>query len=177
VSTDPYEQFAEQSATAALRANRRAAEKRANKRVDGVWVVQSEKDAPMKPSAAEQDMLDQSQQMRMYRRWQREQVKVHLTDPYGEQWLEIMRVLSRVTLETGADELVAAVRNAGWLKEAPMASRVTALSRISNRIIWLRVTNGLAPIDDAMPGLDGIDPGEPLTVFELIRAELNVLTP
>jgi hypothetical protein len=61
------------------------------------------------------------------------------------------------------------VRNARWLLDADMATRQAALSAISSRLITLRLINGYPPIDDALPG-------EPDTVFQIVRDALKVMT-
>lgn len=50
-----------------------------------------------------------------------------------------------------------------------MATRQAVLSVISGRLITLRLINGYPPIDDALPG-------EPDTVFQIIRDALKVMT-
>ena len=127
----------------------------------------TEADAPTKLSATGQDVADRSRQLRHYRRWQRQQIKLHLAQPYDAEWRELARWLSRLTLDDD-DALVEYVRIARWLLEAGMAARQAALSVISGRIITLRLMNGYPPIDDALPG-------EPDTVFQEIRGILNVL--
>jgi hypothetical protein len=127
----------------------------------------TEADAPTKLSATGQDVADRSRQLRPYRRWQRQQIKLHLAQPYDADWRELARWLSRMTLDDG-DALVEYVCNTRWLLEAGMAARQAALSVISGRIITLRLMNGYPPIDDALPG-------EPDTAFQEIRTILNVL--
>jgi hypothetical protein len=61
--------------------------------------------APRKLSAAEQDVADQSRQLRSYRRWQREQTRLHLAQPHEAEWRELTRWLARMTLDDG-DALV-----------------------------------------------------------------------
>ena len=138
------------------------------KRVQGVTVLRSDQNAPLKLSAAEQDIAGQSRQLRAYRRHQREQVRLHLMQPHEAEWRELARWLARMTLDDG-DVLVEYVRNARWLLEAEMATRQAALSEISRRLITLRLINGYPPIDDALPG-------EPDTPFQVIRDMLKVMT-
>ena len=128
----------------------------------------AEADAPTKLSATAQDVADRSRQLRHYRRWQRQQIKLHLAQPYDAEWRELARWLSRLTLDDD-DALVEYVCNARWLLEAGMAARQAALLVISGRIITLRLMNGYPPIDDALPG-------EPDTVFQIVRDALKVMT-
>ena len=81
---------------------------------------------------------------------------------------ELTRWLARMTLDDG-DALVGYVRNARWLLDADMATRQAVLSVISGRLITLRLINGYPPIDDALPG-------EPDTVFQIVRDALKVMT-
>lgn len=127
----------------------------------------AEADAPTKLSATGQDVADRSRQLRHYRRWQRQQIKLHLAQPHESEWRELTRWLARMTLDDG-DALVEQVRNARWLLDADLATRQAALSVISERIITLRLINGYPPIDDALPG-------EPDTAFQAIRTILDVL--
>jgi hypothetical protein len=157
---NPFEALAEQQMVAATKARHRAAERRAAK------VVRSERDAPMKLSEAEQAQADQSAQFRAYRRWKRAEVEAVL-EPHQE-WKELSRLLRALSIENAAD-LIEYVRAAGWLHGADLKTRQTALSAIANIIIRLRIANGYAPIDDSLPG-------EPPTVFEIIRKELGTQT-
>ena len=61
------------------------------------------------------------------------------------------------------------MRNARWLLDTDMATRQAVLSVISGRLITLRLINGYPPIDDALPG-------EPDTVFQIVRDALKVMT-
>ncbi|MBO4228153.1 hypothetical protein [Bradyrhizobium neotropicale] len=161
---DPFAQAAEEIATAALKAKRRAAERRAAK----VKLVRSEKDAPMKLSEQEQKLADQSKQMRLYRAWKRSEFEAMLTGPNGTDWRVLATNLRRLTLDH-AEDLIAYVRGARWMRESDLRTRQAALALIANRIIRLRLENGLAPMDDSLPG-------EAMTAFEIIRSELRVLT-
>lgn len=166
VDIDPFAQAAQEMATSALKAKMRAGEKRAAK--SRLKVVQSEKDAPMKLSDQDQKLAEQSTQLRRYKAWQREQVKEHLQSRYADHWRTFARTLRDLRLDN-PDELIAYVRGAGWLHKADIEVRQTALSLIAGAIIRLRLVNGYAPMDDSLLG-------EPPTVFEIIRAELRVLT-
>ena len=72
----------------------------------------TEADAPTKLSATGQDVADRSRrQLRPYRRWQRQQIKLHLAQPYDAEWRELARWLSRLTPDDD-DALVEYVCNA-----------------------------------------------------------------
>ena len=165
-SDDPFEQFARESGTAYLKAQRRANEKRAATRA--VKVVQSEKDAPMKLSAMDQATAESSRQFRNYLRFKRAELREMLEGPDGKQWREMVKVLRSLTL-TGAGQLTGYIRQQHWLRDADLHTRQVALSLIAGAIIKLRLENGYAPFDDSL-----FD--EPPTVFQIIRSELRVMT-
>ncbi|MEY9235360.1 hypothetical protein ABIF78_007683 [Bradyrhizobium japonicum] len=154
---DPFEQAANEAMT--FTAKRRASK---------VKVVQSEDDAPMKLGPQEQKLADQSRQMRRYHAWKRDQYEQLLRGPQGEQWRALRRVLKHMTIADAA-QLVEYVRQQGWLLYANLHMRQVALSLIADAIIKLRIQNGYSPMDDSLPG-------EPPTVFEILRSELRVLT-
>ena len=162
--SNPFEQLADRQMVAATKAKHKAAETRVRKRE--VKVVQSEADAPMKLSDMEQKQADQSTQLRAYRRWKREEIK-SLLEPH-DGWRELSRIMRGLTIEQ-AEALVDLVRAATWLRGADLKTRQVALSVIADVIIRLRISNGYPPMDDSLPG-------EALTVFEIIRNELRVVT-
>jgi hypothetical protein len=161
---DPFAQAAQEIATSALKARMRAAARRESK----VKIVQSEKDAPMKLSELEQKVVDQSKQMRSYKAWKRAEFDEMLKGPNGDDWRILSTILRRLTINNG-EELIEHIDGAGWLLDADLRTRQIAIALIANRIINLRLENGLAPMDDSLPG-------EEPTVFEIIRSKLRVLT-
>ena len=156
-----FEALANAQMVAATKAKHRAAEKRATAKI-----VKSERDAPMKLSDIEQAQQDKSTQLRAYRRWKREEIK-SLLEPH-DGWRELARLLRGMTIDD-ASKLVDHVRAATWLHGADLKTRQTALSVIASTIIRLRLANGHPPMDDSLPD-------EAMTVFEIIRNELQVLT-
>jgi hypothetical protein len=166
VGLDPFEQAAQEMATSAHKARRRAVEAREAK--SKVKIVQSEKDAPMKLSELEQKVADQSKQMRSYKAWKRAEFDAMLAGPNGNDWRILSTILRRLTIDD-SEALIEHIKGARWLLDADLRTRQIALALIANRIINLRLENGLSPMDDSLPG-------EPLTAFEIIRAELKVLT-
>jgi len=161
-----FERFAETQMVAATKARHRTAEKRERNRQ--ARIAQSEKDAPMKLSPLEQAMADSSKQFRGYMRAKRAELKQLLHGPDGERWHELVNVLRALTLENG-DRLIDYVRQQRWLFDADLRTRQVAIGLIDDAIERLRVQNGYAPMDDALPG-------EPPTVFQIIRDELKVMT-
>lgn len=163
--SNAFERFAETQMVAATKAKHRAAETRERNRQ--AKVVQSEKDAPMKLSPMEQAMADSSKQFRGYIKAKRAELKQLLQGPDGERWRELVNVLRALTLEDG-DRLIDFVRRQR-LRDADSRARQVAIGLIDDAIDRLRVQNGYAPMDDALPG-------EPPTVFQIIRDELKVTT-
>jgi hypothetical protein len=161
--SNSFERFAETQMVRATKAKHKAAETRARNKV-----VQSEKDAPMKLGPLEQKMEDSSRQMRLYRRYKRAELRALLEGSMAEQWRALLQYLKALTIEHG-DALVDYVRHQHWLHDSDMDTRHTALSLIADAIIRLRVRNGYSPMDDSLPG-------ESPTVFEIIRADLRVMT-
>jgi hypothetical protein len=158
-----FEALAQQQMVAATKARHRAREKRA-----AAKVVKSERDAPMKLSAMEQEQADQSTQLRIWRAFHKAEMEAVRNGPHADDWRELERAVRALTIDN-PDALVAHVQAAKWLRKADFQTRRVALSMISNAIIRVRIANGYAPIDDSLPG-------EEPTAFEIIRNELRVLT-
>jgi len=161
--TNYFEALAQQQMVAATKARHRTAEKRA-----AAKVVQSEKDAPMKLSAAEQEVADQSTQLRAYKLWKREEIKALFAGPNGKQWLSLVGHVKAMTIENAPD-VMAWILAQQWLLEAPLHERQIALGAVGGAIIQLRIANGQSPMDDSLPG-------EEPTMFEIIRRELKTET-
>jgi hypothetical protein len=157
-----FEALAQQQMVAATKAKHRAAEKRAAK------VVNSERDAPIKPSAMEQDQIDKNVQLKLWRAYHREEINAVVNGPYQNDWRALLRVVKSLTIEN-PDAIVDYVRDAQWLRDADLQTRRVVLSMIARAIIQLREINGYPPIDDSLPG-------EQPTAFEIIRKELRTET-
>lgn len=158
-----FEALAQQQMVAATKAKHRATEKRA-----AVKVVKSERDAPMKPSAMEQDQLDKNAQLKLWRAYHREELNAVVNGPYRDNWRELVRVVRDMTFENPS-AVIGYVQHAQWLHDADIQTRRVVLSMIARAIIQLREINGYSPIDDSLPG-------EEPTVFEIIRKELRTET-
>ena len=93
-----------------------------------------------------------------------------VANAYGDDWRALVRKVKpaqrlwRITTRS-CDH----VKQAQWLHKSDLNTRRVAVSMIANVIVRLREVNGYAPFDDSLPGEDP-------TVFEIIRAELRVLT-
>ncbi|KRR21322.1 hypothetical protein CQ14_06645 [Bradyrhizobium lablabi] len=132
-----------------------------------VKLLQSDSQAPMKPSAQTQKLVDTNRQMRRYRAWKGEQFELIARGGSGEQWRELRMVLRLMSYEEIELRLVEHIRHQTWLLEADEETRAAALSLIHGAIIKLRIRNGYAPLNDSLPG-------EPPTAFERIRELLQV---
>ena len=165
IEPNPFEALAAEQMVEATKRKLEASRKRAEKRL----VVQSEDDAPMKLGPMEQQLEDQSRQMRSYRAYKRAEYDTMKQHPlYFSQWNEFTaRVLDLSPDNT--TEFVGYIAKQRWLLEAEISIRRLALSFLANRLIRLRLEQGLAPLDDSLPG-------EPDNLFITVRTLLRVLT-
>ena len=131
-----------------------------------VRVVKSDKDAPMKPSELMKKLEDQNRQVRNYRAWKKAEID-HMLHLHGDKWLFFTKMVKRLDFDSSVDDFLAELN---WLYVEDMPTRQIALAYIANHLINLRLKNGLSPIDDSLPG-------EELTLFEIIRHQLKILTP
>lgn len=130
-------------------------------------IAKSDKDAPMKLSAQEKHMQEQSAQAKMWRASKKEEIKKALHGPYGEQMEILYDITRRMTIDDG-DKLIDVLR-ALQLSGADEDTRYVALALIGASCIRVRIQNGFAPMDDSLPFSD-----EEPTVFEVCRAELGL---
>ena len=128
-------------------------------------VYRSDAEAPLVPGAQEKKQRDEARQVRIYRRHKRAEIRALLEGPYRVHWLQLSRVLRRLTIED-SDALVDYVKNAAWLRNADRLTRYIVLAAISHRIVRLRVINGYPEFDDSLPH-------EPPTAYETIRELLS----
>jgi hypothetical protein len=143
--TDPFAEFADQAIVAPRKARLHAAEKRAER----------------KRQAA---LEERSKLFRLWKRWHRERVDKLLAGPYGAAAQELARCLEALTLTSGS-ELIELVRRGPW-RDTDSDTRLEVLRLVDGALAHLRERNGLPPYDDALPG-------EPLTVFQIIREALS----
>ena len=142
---------------------RPAEKRRAAKRQAKLYT--SDKQAPLVPSAQEKKQRDATRQFRAYRRHKRAEIRALLEGQYRVPFLQLSRVLRRLTIED-TQPLLDYVEQAQWMVEADRVTRYIVLASISHRITKLRIQNGYAPFDDSLPG-------ELPTVYEIIRARLS----
>ena len=135
------------------------------KRKPTVKIVRSEREAPMVLRGAEKALAERSKQMSRAKRWINAETQAFLDGPWGKQIQQIESFLRLMTLEDG-ERLLDILDRLDWFRHADRNIRGYLLSSIDEAIINLRVDNGLAPIDDALPG-------EQLTIFQMIKVKLN----
>jgi len=162
---NPFEALAAEQMVEATKRRLEASRKRAEKRL----VVQSDDDAPMKPGVMEQKLINQSKQMGGYKVIKRAEFTAMKHHPlYFSQWNEYTaRVLDLSPDNT--NEFVGYIAKQRWLLEAEISIRRLALEFLDNRLIRMRLEQGLPPIDDSLPG-------EPDNLFITVRTLLRVLT-
>lgn len=164
---NPFEQLAQEQMVAATKRRIETNRKRAETRQ--AHVVQSEKDAPMKLGAMEQKLQDSSKQMRSYRAYKKAEYDAMKHHPvYADPWSELAQRTMALTLDN-TDEFANYIAAQHWLLEAEDDVRRVTLSFIANRLITIRLENGLPPMDDSLPFSD-----EEPTLFETIRQQLKV---
>jgi len=169
MNDNPFEALANEQM--AIATKRKLEQSRARAEKKQAHIVQSEKDAPMILGPQEQKLADQSKQARHYRAWKKAEFDAMAKHPlHYSNWNEYTaRVLDLTPDNT--NEFVGYIAKQRWLLEAEISIRRLALSFLANRLIRMRLEQGLAPLDDSLPFSD-----EPPTLFETVRTLLRVLT-
>jgi len=129
-----------------------------------VKVVRSEREAPMVPSGADKALAERSKQQRRANRWNKAQQQELLAGKFGFQVMQLMDFLKQMELGDG-NGLLRMVDDFKWFANADLSARAQILGLIDDAIIELRICNGYPPIDDALPG-------EPLTIFQIVKQKL-----
>ena len=114
---------------------------------------------------AEKALAERSRQMSRAKRWINAEAQAFLDGPWGKQIQQIELFLKSMGLDDG-ERLLDILDRLDWFHHADRNIRAYLLSSIDEAIINLRVDNGFAPIDDALPG-------EQLTIFQMIKVKLN----
>jgi len=167
MSTNPFEQLAAEQMAEATKHKLEAGRRRAEKKQ--AHVVQSDADAPYILGPQEQKLADQSRQMKSYRVWKKSEFDAMRHHPlHFSSWNEFTRRVRELTPDN-ADAFVGYVAKQHWLLEAELDIRRLALAFVANRLIRIRLEQGLAPMDDSLPD-------EPPTLFETIRNLLRTMT-
>jgi len=107
---------------------------------------------------------ERSRMFRLWKKWHRERVVKPLAGPYSAAARELADFLEMMSLTSGS-ELIELVHRGPW-RGADHVTQFEILRLIDGALAHLRERDGLPPFDDALPG-------EPLTVFQIIRAELS----
>lgn len=158
---NPFEAVAAAQLTAAAKRKHKDADRRAAKSV-----VQSDADAPMKGSPAEEARDVRSAQMANYRRHKADERDALCNGPYGEEATQLMAKLKKLTFDIdSACQLTKDVLAEPWLTQVDANTRQVVLSIVADHILRLRMRAGLSPFDDAIGD-------EPPTAFQIIRKGL-----
>jgi hypothetical protein len=145
MNSDPFATFADAAIVAPRKARMRAAETRAERK-------------------RQEALEERSKLFRLWQQWHRQQVEQLRIGPYGAVIQELGGFLETMSLESGTD-LIELVRRGPW-RDVDADTRFQVLRLIDAALMQLREKYGLPAFDDALPG-------EPLTVFQIIREELN----
>ena len=62
-------------------------------------VVKSERDAPMKLSAMEQDQADKNTQLKLWRAYHREEINAVINGTHQADWRALLRVVKALTID------------------------------------------------------------------------------
>lgn len=114
---------------------------------------------------AQADLEERASLLRGYNAWIRERRDELFAGPFGKE-CRALNALLRTMTPSSAPALVKFIENASWLKEADADTRHEVLAMVSNGITRVRLSAGLTPFDDALPG-------EPDNAFLIIRAHIQ----
>jgi hypothetical protein len=120
------------------------------------------------PRDQQKELADQARLMRAWKTWHAEQLDEALAGLHGAMVAELMTLLDRHELNSAA-ALLACVQRMDW-STVIYDVRLTALHQINQTISRLRERNGLAGIDDPLPG-------QPDNVFRRIKHMLFTPSP
>ena len=138
---NPFEALAERQLSAPVKAKHRAAEKRAAKRQ-----ILSDADAPMAPTQAEKDQQENTQLLRQWRRWHREQSDELLESGHGKDYRGLLLILRTLEPSSGP-ALLQWLEQAAWVQQLDRNQRLTLLHEIGNAIATMRRKIGLEKSD------------------------------
>jgi hypothetical protein len=150
---NPFLAYAAKMAPWAEKKKLRAAERAMNR---------AQKKAMIK-ALNERDLL-----LRLWKKWQTEVVNAELEGPYQKDIKALIDALNKLSLRD-EKRLVSLIRKGPWL-DAPPDIRYLVLRLVDAQLIKLNEQAELPPFNDALPG-------EPLTAFQIIRADLMEKTP
>jgi hypothetical protein len=145
-ASNPFEALALRQISSPRKAQLRAAEKRAQSRV-------------------EKAQLDKETQFVLWREWRRERSDALLAGPYADAARDLIALLNRLR-PNAADMLLERVCGGPW-RDADPDTRFLILALIDAAIVEMRERNGLPPFDDP------VLPDDPLNVFLTLRELLT----
>jgi hypothetical protein len=115
----------------------------------------------MKPhNARDKKLTDDDRLLRAWRAWHAEELAEALAGPHRQVLEPLMQLLKNLDLHSG-NALVDYIRAQDW-SAIDAQSKLVVLHEINTAIAKLHTRNGMAPIDDALPG-------ERAHVFQAIR--------
>jgi hypothetical protein len=117
-----------------------------------------------KQSKLDKELQDSARLLRAWKKFHREELEEALAGPHGPMIERLMFILSTLSRDS-APLLLGYVRGVDW-SSVNYETRLTVLHEINNYITRMRERHGLPPIDDPLPG-------QPDTVFRIVRAILS----
>jgi hypothetical protein len=119
-------------------------------------------------NSQEQKLADDARLLRDWRKWHAEQLEEARAGPHGATIAELMLVLDQLELNSAA-ALLDVMRRSDW-SSISYDVRLTVLHQINDAIGRLRKRNGMAEIDDPLPG-------QPDNVYRRIKQMLFTPSP
>jgi hypothetical protein len=116
----------------------------------------------------EKELADQARLLCAWTQWHAEQLAEALAGPHGDVVVNVISVLERLGMGSAA-ELLGRVQRTEWSTVSDNV-RTTVLHQINQMITRLRERNGMAGIDDPLPG-------QPDNVFRRIKHMLFAAPP
>ena len=114
-------------------------------------------------------LADDARLLRAWKKWHREQLEEALVGVHGDVLVQLMIQLKNLR---EARELLRFIEAQDWTA-IEAETRHIALHEVNVAVMRLRQRNGMAAIDDPLPG----QPGQPDNVFRRIKQMLFVAPP
>jgi hypothetical protein len=102
------------------------------------------------PKARLKELEDDAVLLRQWRLWHREELETALAGPHGDVVARVVNFLRDMNLRS-AGALIEIVRAEDW-RQVDAGVRLVVLHEINTAVAALRERNGLAALDDALPG-------------------------
>jgi hypothetical protein len=99
---------------------------------------------------AEQKLADDARLLRLWKKWHRDELDEALAGPHGPMVERLMFILKELSRDSAA-LLTAYIRGVDW-NAIDYPTKLTVLHEINTAITRLRERQGLAPINDPLPG-------------------------